>query len=478
MIRKHTHDGDHHRAEPLKASKIDGTFGNEGVLLAQGDRAWAANASPPAVGPDGSLYIGYWAARRQADAPVRWAIFKSKPGGTPDTAFGPSGNGFGFGPATDPREPTRICVLPEGRILIALHLKPEGEDINLASLSTMSPDGAFDTAFGERGILVPKLGDGFAPTHGIDLFMRAADTIYVSGRAQNALQETRGFAIRLVRPDPDTPFQQDSSFNRDLGYMLMPFHVGDRPYVGERMFGRPIDDGRFLLAGSTQSRAEVRRYVAGDDGEMALDTTFGTDGTYVVPNDANPSDAADLLVGFVETNSGYVLAGRRNANLGFVVGITKDGRPDTTFARGGIATTPPWVGGCFYMDAAIDRAGSVVVTGERTESNKRAGFLAARYLVDGQLDHGFGDRGFAWDPLEYVIRSAGVAVQEGSHVVMAGLTGSADNYDLKVIFGRFRFPRAGFTEQPTPNEREPVDRWSPCAWLRTLWARWRRAKTG
>jgi len=452
MNRRHTHDGEHHRAGPLTPSKLDGEFGVGGVLRMKGDRAWAANASRPAVGPDGSLYVAYWGFYEETGALARWAVVKSRPGGAPDESFGPSGDGFSFGPATDPREPTRLCVLPDGQVLIALHLKPQGETRNFASLSMMSREGAFESAFGEQGILVPQLGEGFVPIYGIDLFLHTQNAIYVSGRAQNAMQETRGFAVRLVRQGPDDTFRQDPSFNGDLGYMLMPFHVGDRSHGGEQMFGWPIDGDRFLLAGSTQSQVEVRRYVPGDNGDMVLDPTFGKNGTYVVPNDANPSDAADLLVGIAETNSRYVLAGRRRDDLGFVVGITKDGYPDITFARGAPALTPSWAGGCFYTDAGIDKDGHVVVTGEPTGANMRAGFLAARYLGDGELDPSFGDRGFAWDPITHTVRSSGVVVQGDRDVVMTGLTGTTGGYDLEVIFGRFRFPRTGSTERSADAE--------------------------
>ena len=156
-------------------------------------------------------------------------------------------------------------------------------------------------------------------------------------------------------------------------------------------------DGKVVVAGKAQSgsgkpQMAIARFTAGG----ALDTTFDSDGTVVVPpvfgsGDTNGDQANAVAV----TGAGRILvagyASHANGDGALAVAAyTSNGAPDTTFGTNGITTVVVGAGGAYNSVNAmtLQPDGKVVLAGTWA-----GGWVVARVDGSGVLDTSFNSAG-------------------------------------------------------------------------------------
>ncbi|HEX4611040.1 MAG TPA: hypothetical protein VH092_22810, partial [Urbifossiella sp.] len=175
-----------------------------------------------------------------------------------------------------------------------------------------------------------------------------------------------------------------------------------------------LPDGGALIAwegvsnnGFASSFDVVRVTAAG-----AIDTTFGTGGTAVVPLPANTTQA-DLAAIVVQSDGQILVAGDETpaplvhdtAQLYdlVVARLTATGQADTSFGTGGTAVLSDPTGTVTTLQAgglAVQPDGRIVVAGDGSTSHFLGGMgsyepAAVRLTVTGQFDPSFGNAGIA-----------------------------------------------------------------------------------
>lgn len=171
-----------------------------------------------------------------------------------------------------------------------------------------------------------------------------------------------------------------------------------------------LADGRVLVAGSINGDAAIYRFTAAG----ALDGSFGTDGVFAV--DLGDEDRAlDLVV--LPSGRIVVAANQYNdgvAEVGFLLGVTSDGRLDTAFGNGGRVEVAQGGSGITGLD--IDASGGILAALIRNEAPE--GVFVVRYNADGTPDVTFGTDGETL--LEGVGLSVRVTAREAGGAIVVG----------------------------------------------------------
>jgi uncharacterized delta-60 repeat protein len=106
---------------------------------------------------------------------------------------------------------------------------------------------------------------------------------------------------------------------------------------------------------------------------------------------------------------------------------------DTSFATGGIVTTPIDSGNDWARGVAIQNDGRIVAAGW-THSGSDHDFAVLRYTVSGTLDTSFGTTGVVTTPIGPGRDAARcVAIQPDGKIVVAGRAHSGSDYDFAVV---------------------------------------------
>lgn len=157
------------------------------------------------------------------------------------------------------------------------------------------------------------------------------------------------------------------------------------------------------------------RYAA--DGR--LDPTFGTDGVVTTPITPGVDQAHALVVQPDEKLVAAGFSGGFPASEFAVVRYAPDGRLDTTFGSGGVATTA--IGTSAEAHGAVLQPDGKLVLAGYAQTGGTYVFALARYLPDGTLDGSFGSGGTVTTPIGSVEAFGLAAVlQPDGKVVVAG----------------------------------------------------------
>jgi uncharacterized delta-60 repeat protein len=213
-------------------------------------------------------------------------------------------------------------------------------------------------------------------------------------------------AAAAVTLDPD--FGEDGRVAVELGI------YGSR---ANAVLAQP--DGKILVAGSSTSTADkdFMLFRLLPDGE--LDKNFNYDGTVTTPVGSYDDEALTLAL----QEDGKILAGgytNNGENRDFaLVRYNSDGSLDRDFGLEGMAVTQVGSSNDEITDMAVQKDGSIVVTGAAQGKNGRVVALA-RYKADGVLDTSFAKDGFSLSVTGVDAQAESVALSDSGRILVSG----------------------------------------------------------
>ena len=277
--------------------------------------------------------------------------------------------------------------------------------------------GYFTTGFGlacfdEQGALVKTFGSlGMAVTYFNVTAYAQSIIVLPDGRIVLAGHTGTGpnYNLALARYNPDgTP---DLSFGKD-GKQTTDFGFGDYGYASALQ-----PDGKIVVAGGISisstggnHMAVVRYHTNG-----TLDSSFGSGGRALsVQPIAQSATSVQVL------QDGAILIG--GGNRDFVLArFDGEGRPDTTFGTGGVATTHFATNSEVIRSLQVLDDGRILAAGDVLNTGNRYDAGLARYLPNGLPDSSFGSGGrftVAFGYSNLLVRQ--VALWPGGRIAVAG----------------------------------------------------------
>lgn len=344
---------------------LDPTFGIGGMVItavsAKDDAAFGAVEQK-----DGKLLVAGYATD---DGTKDFALLRYNTDGTLDTTFDHDGIVMTpFGEGTDIGQ--CLALQPDGKIVVAGH-SHNGGNYDFA-LARYHVDGSLDTSFDGDGKVTTPVGP--ATDFAFSMAIQPDGKIVLGGEASDG----RLADFALVRYHSDGSL--DTSFDGDGKITLA---IGDRDDVGHAV--ELLDDGKILLAGSTEISGQYDCAVVRFNADGTLDTTFDGDGKKIQAIGVLDDYGIDVAAG---RDGKIVVVGNSNNGENTDFAITKfnaDGTLDSTFDHDG----PGRVLTSFSVDDEVNQVvlvdGKLVVAGTATKGD-HTDFALARYTADGILD--------------------------------------------------------------------------------------------
>jgi uncharacterized delta-60 repeat protein len=306
--------------------------------------------------------------------------------GQVDTSFAGTGRtrtGFGFGQDIG----RAVLLQPDGKMVIAGYSGDNGGNFSAARLDT---NHVLDVTFGDAGkVITPMAADGryaYARAAGL----QQDGKIVLAGNIFNG-SNYNFFAVARY----NTNGTLDSSFGT-TGKVFTDF--------GQSVSGSAMAiqaDGKILVAGSYFANGRGDFALARYNTNGSLDTTFGGTGTIIT--DAGGGAAAYSLT--LQAGGLITAAGQGGADSGHfefaIVRYTTNGTLDGTFGTGGKVFTQ--IGSSAQANASgiqlgnntVQNPDKLVVAGQ----SSTAGFVVARYNLNGTLDTNFNGSGIVSTPI-------------------------------------------------------------------------------
>lgn len=393
---------------------LDSTFGTGGHVYLphtnQDSHHFAV--SSVIIQPDGDIVPVEFAT----DA-TTLGLARFLPDGSPDTTFGPNGDGFTsaypggilgaqfalYG------DPGAAALQADGKIVVASTAYDANGRYTDFLLARFNPDGSLDGGFGTGGMLVTTFGYGgtftFTSPPPPDVFhddaIASGVAIQADGKivAVGATRATADSSTYTIRPNQFAlaRYNTDGSLDNTFGAGgLVTTNVDANPFGGESFSSVALQaDGKIVAAGSV--------------GEQ--------------PGDGNP----------FPTVSQFAVA-RYNADGSLDSGFGTGGLVETTFVTGDYAA---------ISGIALQADGKIVAvgySGADPGDGLFTSFAIARYDADGRLDNGFGTAGkvlTSFDPDPSAFSSAaGVVIQPDGNIVAAGTAQTGGGY-RDVVLARY-----------------------------------------
>lgn len=335
--------------------------------------------------------------------------------GTPDMSFG-GGDGVvttSFGHSS--QSATSVAVEASGKITVGGGTFEEGEEVGQFAVARYEADGSLDPTFGggdgKATIEVPGTSGGPSSYSG-SMLVQPDGKIVIDGSVYAELEgdpwAVWHFALARFNAD-GTP---DASFGSG-GSMIGP--------TG-RVFGLAEEPGGKLLAAGRAGFSEfaVLRFNANG----SLDTGFAGDGIATYNLSQVGSQADDVLV----QSDGKILASGYGNGFA-VGRFNSDGTPDTTFGGGDGVMTTYFARPCCGLGAAIAASlqgdGRIVFAGQWTpdEDTFEDQWAVARLTANGRPDPSFAIGGLATADLAGNNVPVAVAIQDDGKILAAGASG-------------------------------------------------------
>jgi uncharacterized delta-60 repeat protein len=326
----------------------------------------ADTADGVAVQPDGKIVTAGVLSRYLT-------VSRFNPDGSPDTGFGPSGNGTAFftRDGIDYVEGKDVALQPDGKILVAgrVFAGVSGSSLYDGLVLRVNPDGTLDTGFGAAGWAMLDVGGNQDSAQALAL--QPDGSIVIGGDSRSATGNAdllaarflpsgtldasfgRGGVVQLdLRSDFDSAFdialQSDGKVVLAGSYQpsVMTSVLVRLTTTGarDRAFGRrgivvgssgawyavdPLPDGRLLAGGEQSAELTVGRYLA--DGR--LDSSFAGDGTASAGGDGSLGRAFGLAP---RADGGLLAVGSIGQYDMLAASFDQAGAPDSSFGLGGV----------------------------------------------------------------------------------------------------------------------------------------------
>lgn len=439
-----------------QAAELDPSFGDNGrlILTSSHRRTFAYDM---ATGDDDSIFVALSCIDDVAVGAL-FGLAKLHPDGRIDQTFGAEGysvhpapgeahgNGNSRTRGTRNSPPYALSqiaeefgvvakgiqpfVLPDGKILLRC-TSGRPYDIPEPFLARFHANGSLDMSFGNEGTRIFVFEEHILLD--ANVISLDGELIVLAGRRYRRSDgKIDGVIIRLLEDG-----SADPSFG-EAGILPAAFPGG----VDENVQCAVIQGEKFILAGMNSLQALARRFLP--NGE--IDTTFGSQGTYYLPETEDPDTGPPYFVhvlptadgGFIGLGTDPVPGTATSRDYGFVVGIDADGRANQDFGGGHPILTPAHLGTARLHGGMFDRSGKLVVAGTLGGTYAK-GWLVGRYSSSGVPDESFGDRGFMYvvfgEPAYFNEIARGFTVQGTRGILLSGqVINATSNVSDAVVF--------------------------------------------
>ncbi|MDQ4097109.1 MAG: hypothetical protein M3144_04485, partial [Actinomycetota bacterium] len=250
-----------------------------------------------------------------------------------------------------------------------------------------------------------------------------------------SVREGTGSDFTVVRYNVDGSL--DATFGGD-GVVLTPIGPGASR---DEAFAVALEpDGRIVVAGDTYEGSTSHAALARFNADGTLDSSFGGDGTVVVP-----MGTRSVARGVSIQDEGRIVVAGGATTLSGGVGLwvavarlTSDGALDPSSAGGGTVITT--LGNSSVANAVtIQPDGKIVVAGQTTFFNQRL-FAVLRYDADGGADTSFGDGGKVVTAMGTgtsgsapIDIATAIDVDAGGRIVVAGFSSTSSRFQMAVV---------------------------------------------
>lgn len=289
---------------------------------------------------------------------AEWGVERFNTDGTPDTTFGIGGIDYISPPvgAAPFGVLNAIAALPTGQILIAGSAGTNGGNTSSA-LARLTPTGALDTTFGNKGIALTSFGST-GSSSALAMALDGAGRIVLDGSVQTA----SGTFCALARYT--TTGQLDASFGSN-GIALTT-----DPYARKSSLAIAPDGKIVMVSASADSAAggaTVHWALDRFTSSGAMDASFGFGGS------VTGSGAADGLQ--VMPDGSILIAGDSGTGVPLLARFTAAGKPDDTFGNNSNAATASFGTLASAAAIAVRPDGKILIAGS-TNSKAPTGAFA------------------------------------------------------------------------------------------------------
>jgi len=439
----------------LPPGSPDPTFGNGGstvIPLGTGADPSAA-ARAVAIQPDGKIvFVGYATDNSGSNSLL---VGRLDPSGNFDPTFGHGGkvvvqiatgaHGFSGG--------WSVALQPDGKILVGGDAFSDTDHGGFV-VARLTPEGTFDSSFGEDGRASLKLTSPDLPVAQA-LALQEDGRIVVGGTAVYS-DSGRGFDEVMVGRLNATGTPDESFGDGGKALVQLDDHPTSDGVYSEIHSVAIQPDHKIVIAGfeGASSGDVVVGRLSGVDG--SFDSTFGNGGTKLYQPFPNVDNSGGVAEAVALAPDGRILLGGDAYSEGgvgpaFVARLnSRDGSFDTAFGAGGQAFATIGASATAINDMALTPNGQIVVGGSTTGADNQSRFLVARLNgARGDLDPSFGSGGGFQSGLSSS-QAAAIAIQPDGKIVAVGSTG--DSVLVARILGD-PSADAGPTPGPEPGPR-------------------------
>jgi uncharacterized delta-60 repeat protein len=285
---------------------LDQAFGTNGsVETTFGDQTAASRAI--VVQADGKIIVVGVSGAGPYSELNDFALARYNPDGSLDQSFGSSGKLKTHFPGVDNTgsSATSVALQPDGKLVVGGYHKESDRTPHQFALARYNSNGALDSAFGQAGKVMTRLGLGDAYSFGIAL--QSNGRIVLAGYSATTLDHDFSLVGYTANGTVDSTFGNGGFVTTDFS------GATDDIAYAMTMQG----DGKLVVAGRTGDYPQFDFGVARYSSDGQLDQTFGTGGK--VASDFSSSDQA---YGVALQKGKIVLAGAafpNGANFDFAV---------------------------------------------------------------------------------------------------------------------------------------------------------------
>jgi len=373
-----------------------------------------------AIQPDGKLVVmgvSYNGKKHQI------LVLRFNSDGTRDNAFGvggvfiygekSKGNNYGSG----------VALQPDGKIIVV------GDSYYDTSREVLvlrcNSDGSLDSTFGKGGVATYRSQTKENEDLSFGVKLQSDARIVVVGSTHNG----KNYEPMILRYNSNGSL--DSSFGK--GGVVTYKGLSDA-----NVWGRAVaiqHDGRIVMVGVSYTTKKCDVVTVRYNADGSLDKGFGEGG--VAPSTCPPGGRDWGRSIAIQSDGKIIVAGNtrlgENTNI-LLLRYNANGKPDTTFGMGGIASYQSLVKkGNWGQSVALLPDGKILIVGNSLSGPKKEAYIA-RCNSDGTMDSSFGKEGFVLANYLPDGNSWGFAVtsQPDGKIIVVGYAQSGKNRDILV----------------------------------------------
>ena len=373
-----------------------------------------------AIQPDGKIVVmgvSYNGKKHQT------LVLRFNSDGTRDNAFGVGGvfnygekrkgNNYGSG----------LALQPDGKIVVV------GDSYYDKSREVLvlrcNSDGSLDSTFGKGGVATYRSQTKENKDLSFGVMLQSDARIVVVGSTHNG----KNYEPMILRYNSDGSL--DSSFGKE----------GVVTYKGlsdANVWGRAVaiqPDGRIVMVGVSYTTKKCDVLTVRYNADGSLDKGFGEGG--VAPSSCPPGGRDWGRSIAIQPDGKIIVAGNtrlgENTNI-LLLRYNANGKPDTTFGMGGIASYQSMAKkGNWGQAVALLPDGKIVIVGNSLSGPKKEAYIA-RCNSDGTMDSSFGKEGLVLSNCPPDSNNWGFAVttQPDGKIIVVGYAQSGKNRDILV----------------------------------------------